>query len=97
MRMRTSHKLKEQENIASMSLTIPVDYFQPHINGISPLQSIHVAYTCGFCINANLVHKDNKSCSLSPMCWPTCGPQFESGIFYAIVNYVYIHLSCLYI
>ena len=43
MRMRTSDTFKMQENIASMSLTILVGDFQPHMK------------TSGFRIHANLV------------------------------------------
>ena len=42
MRKRTSHKLKMQENIASMSLTILIDTFQLLCNEITPVQIMHV-------------------------------------------------------
>ena len=43
MHIRTSHKLKMQENIASMSLTLLVGDFQSRIhNEISPLQIMQV-------------------------------------------------------
>ena len=56
MRMRTSHKLKMQENIASMSLTILVGDITHTCNEISPLQLRQIdVYRCVFRINANLV------------------------------------------
>ena len=44
MRMRTSHKLKMQENIASMSVTILywLAIFNYACNEISPLHVMHV-------------------------------------------------------
>ena len=45
------HKLKMQENIASMSLTISGwRYSTTHV-----MKYNYCMYTCGFCINANLV------------------------------------------
>ena len=60
MRMRTSHKSKLPDNIASMSLIILIDDFQPHMQWNISIAIINTKLVKegSFRINAKLVKKE---------------------------------------